>query len=426
MNQPKTKKNEPREAVKLIQEIIPGNFLKLLENCIQHVINTEFSMKLKADPYQQTENRQNYRNGYRERKRPLNTGIGPVKVSIPKMRSGNFYPSIIEKYQRIDRALISVISEAYYSGVSTRKMNQLFIDLGIENINRSLVSRCSAQIDAEIDVWRKRTLDQHYIYVWLDAIYTKVRSEKGVRSTAVLIAIGLKKDGYKDVLGFHLGNRESYYNWKEFLQSLKLRGLERSELWISDEHDGIIKSIEECFPGQQRQRCIIHWMRNAQSKVTKTDSYWLNPLLSNLVSSKTRESFDLAWNNLTKEVEMKGKMPLLNWLDDTYHEIRVYLDFPSCHWSKIKCTNILERLNEELRRRERSIRIFPNEQSSIRLFGSILQGYSDDWTTGRICLTDPWEKIKANRKELKKLTEVANDGLKPCSASSAGLQPVVN
>ena len=426
MNQPKTKKNEPTEAVKLIQETIPGNFLKLLESCIQHVINTEFSMKLKADPYQQTINRENYRNGYRERKRPLNTGLGPVKVKIPRFRRGNFYPSILEKYQRIDRALISVISEAYYSGVSTRKMNQLFIDLEIENIDRSLVSRCSARIDAEIEVWRNRTLDQHYVYVWLDAIYTKVRGKKGVQSTAVLIAIGLKKDGYKDILGFQLGNRESYYNWKEFLQSLKLRGLERSELWISDEHDGIIKSIEECFPGQQRQRCIIHWMRNAQSKVTKTDSYWLNPLLSNLVSSKTRESFDLAWSNLTKEVELKGKMPLLNWLDETYHEVTVYLDFPSSHWTKIKCTNILERLNKELRRRERSIRIFPNENSCIRLFGAILQGYSDDWTTGRICLANPWEKIIEHSKQIKKKTGVADDGLKPSSASSTGLQPVLN
>jgi transposase-like protein len=184
-----------------------------------------------------------------------------VEVKIPKLRSGSFYPSILEQYQRVDRALISIVSEAYFAGVSTRKMNHLFNDLGLSGIDRSFVSRCAAQIDGEVEVWKNRGLDRRYAYVWLDAIYTKIRTERGVHPTAVLIAIGLKEDGHRDVLGLNLGNRESYHNWKGFLQSLKVRGLERSELWISDEHDGLIKSIEECFPGQQRQRCIVHWMR---------------------------------------------------------------------------------------------------------------------------------------------------------------------
>jgi len=300
--------------------------------------------------------------------------------------------------QRVDRALISIISEAYFAGVSTRRMNQLFVDLGLSNIDRSFVSRCAKQIDAEVEVWKNRELDNRYAYIWLDAIYTKIRTEKGVRPTAVLIAIGLKEDGHRDVLGLHLGNRESYYNWKDFLQSLKERGLKRSELWISDEHDGLIKSIEECFPGQLRQRCIVHWMRNAQSKVSKTDLLWLLPLLKDLVGSRTRESFELAWRHLCSVVEAKGKDKLGSWLDDTYHEISVYLEFPTGHWSRIKSTNPLERLNEELRRREKSIRIFPDEKSCMRLLGAILQGYSEDWTSGRIYLSEPLEKIREIQK----------------------------
>jgi len=248
-----------------------------------------------------------------------------------------------------------------------------------------------------VELWRNRELDSNYVYIWLDALYTKIRTEKRVRSTAVLIAIGLKEDGHRDVLGVHLGNRESYYNWKDFLQSLKERGLERSELWISDEHDGLIKSIEEFFPGQLRQRCIVHWMRNAQSKVSKTDLVWLLPHLKDLVGSRTKASFELAWQNLCGVVEANGKEKLRNWLDESYHEICVYLEFPTAHWSKIKSTNPIERLNEELRRRERSIRIFPNEKSCMRLFGAILQGYSEDWTSGRIYLSEPMQRIKENQ-----------------------------
>jgi len=242
----------------------------------------------------------------------------------------------------------------------------------------------------------------------------------------VLIAIGLKEDGHRDVLGLHLGNRESYYNWKDFLQSLKLRSLERSELWISDEHDGLIKAIEECFPGQQRQRCIVHWMRNAQSKVSKTDLLWLMPLLKDLVGSRTIDSFELSWQKLSSVVSSNGKVKLQDWHDSSYHEISVYLEFPPSHWSKIKSTNPLERLNEELRRREKCIRIFPDEKSCIRLLRTILQGYSEDWTSGKLYLSEPMERIKENQTKPIPF-ESPRDGLKPCSvgyASSAGLQPV--
>ena len=203
MTQPKRKKDEKAELVKLIQSVIPGDFVKVLENSIQRIVEEEVSMVLGADPYQRSESRTNYRNGYRERKEALGTGVGPVNISIPKLRKGGFYPSILEQYQRVDRALISIISEAYISGVSTRKMNQLFNDLDISGIDRSFVSRCSAQIDAEVEVWKNRALDTRYAYIWLDAIYTKIRTERGVVSTAVLIAIGLREDGHRDVLGLH-------------------------------------------------------------------------------------------------------------------------------------------------------------------------------------------------------------------------------
>ena len=248
------------QVADFFEETNPGDLLKVFKDSIRSIIETELSHTLGADYYERSEDRNNYRNGYRERQKPLSTPMGPVTIRIPKLRRGSFYPSILERYQKVERALISIISEAYFAGVSTRKMNNLFVDLGLENIDRSLVSRCSSQIDAEVEVWKNRKLDRRYAYIWLDAMYTKIRTEGGVVSTAILIAIGVKEDGHRDVLGLQLGNRESYHNWKDFLQSLKARGLERSELWVSDEHDGLIKAIEECFPGQLRQRCIVHWM----------------------------------------------------------------------------------------------------------------------------------------------------------------------
>ncbi|MCK9342243.1 MAG: transposase, partial [Synergistaceae bacterium] len=177
MTQPKRKKDESAELVKLFRSVMPGDFAKVLENSIQRIIEVELSEILGAEPYQRSDQRSNYRNGYRERKEPLSTGLGPISVSIPKLRSGSFYPSILKQYQRVDRALISIISEAYFAGVSTRKMNKLFIDLGLGNIDRSFVSRCAAQIDKEVEIWKNRQLDSRYAYIWLDAIYTKIRTE---------------------------------------------------------------------------------------------------------------------------------------------------------------------------------------------------------------------------------------------------------
>jgi len=416
MAQSKKRRTGIEETVKLIQQTDSGELLRVLEFGIKEIIEAELSTLLGAGPYERSENRITHRNGVRSRRSVLSTGLGPVEIGIPKLRQGSFYPSILEQYKRIDRALISIISEAYINGVSTRKMNKIFSELSLNGIDRSLVSRCASRMDGEIEAWKNRTLERHYAYIWLDAIYTKIRIENKVVSTAVLIALGVRSDGYRDVLGLHPGNRESITNWKEFLQSLKSRGLERSELWIADEHDGLVKSIEECFPGQLRQRCMVHWMRNAGNKVAKSDLGWLLPLLKDVVGSKTRAAFDIAWQNLIERVESKGKERLLDWLDNTFHEITAYLAFPPEHWSRIKSTNILERLNGEIRRRERCIRIFPDENSCIRLLGAILQDYSEEWTSNRVYFSKPLNRIEEHRLEM--ITVIPETGamLKTCSA----------
>lgn len=369
--------------------------LSLLEKSIQAMIELEFDKYIGAERYERSTSRLTLRNGHRTRNKPFLTGLGEVDIRIPRVRKGNYYPHVLERYQRVDRALISVIQEAYINGVSTRKMEKVFRRIGITGLDKSSVSRYIQPIRDEVEKWRSRRLSGRYIYTWLDAIHSKVRMDKAVFSTSILIAKALRFDGHREVLGFYVGNKESYHNWKSFLQDLKFRGLEMSSLWIRDDHDGLSKALSECFPGQLQQRCIVHWIRNALDKVSGSHAEeWLKGLLSPLVQSVDVDSFESARARLLEQISAKGYDKLYGWLEDTLPEISSYILFPKSHWRKIKSTNPLERLNEEIRRRERCVRIFPSEGSCILLIGAVLQEQSETWTTGRIYLQKDLDRAK--------------------------------
>ena len=392
MTQEKVSKEETADLVKIIQAINPGNLLKALEIGLQSLIDAETSIILGATPYERTSNRKTYRNGTRVK--GVNSAMGKLTALIPKFREGSYFPSVLEKFKRTDRALISVISQAYINGVSTRKMDDLFVEMGLDKIDKSFVSRCSQAIEQEVLEWKSRPLERVYPYIWLDAIYTKIREGGKILPVAVLLCIAVREDGYRDVLGFSIGSSETSSNWKALLNDLKSRGLERSELWISDDHDGLAKAVTECFPGQQRQRCIIHWMRNAIDQSYKTDHQWLLPLLRSVVNSEDNLTFQMSWNNLIRACKERHKDKLTYWFENTYSEISAFLNFPPEHRRKIKSTNPIERLNEEIRRRERAVRIFPDVRSCIKLIGAVLQDYSDNWICNRIYLQKPMESIR--------------------------------
>lgn len=395
----KNNNDKLKEFTEFVKHETDNKLLKVLKTAINQLVQAELDKHLNAKKYERSEERTTYRSGSRKRK--FKTSLGELEIDYPKIRKGTFTSSIMEKYQRVDRTMINIIQQAYIQGVSTRKMQKLFNKMGIENLDKSTVSRYVQPIQQEVDKWKSRKLNSKYEYIWIDAIYTKVRENGQVRPQSIMIAIGLRDDGKREILGFVMGQKEAKSSWKDFFMNLKKRGLRQTKAWIRDDHEGLKNALNECFPCQVQQRCIVHWQRNLFDKITKKDSVWLKPLCSSFVKSSTLEDFKFHKDNLLAEVKNKGKDALLDWLEDSLPEVSNFICLPEQHWSKIKSTNPIERLNEEIRRRERSIRIFPHQDSCNLLIGAILVQQNEDWTEGRTYLNVMKENVNNLQKKLK-------------------------
>lgn len=372
----------------ILSNLKPEETMKtILQYSINEMIKRELSSKINAESYERNGERSNYRNG--SRLRELKTSLGKIEIEIPKLRQGSFFPSILEKYQRIDRAMIYTIQEAYVNGVATRKMKKLFKDLEFGGLERNAVSEVVKPVIKIVSEWNNRKLESDYVYIWLDGISTNVRESGAVLEPSVLIGIGLRKDGFRDVLGFHINKKESYFGWKEFLQKLKKRGLKSSGLWIRDQHEGIAKSLAECFTGQLQQRCIVHWQRNLMDKLNSKDKEKYGSKISAFVNSSTVEQFKETEKSLLR---LFDEHFIYDWLEETLPQISNYAIYPENHWRKIKSTNPIERLNEDIRKRERNIRIFPNEKSCELLIGAILSEKSEEWVSGKTYIGKDLEK----------------------------------
>ncbi len=249
----KTSNNKLKELTQLVKQETGNNLAELLKIAVNQTVQAELDRHLNAKKYERNEARTTYRSG--TRKRELKTSIGNLEIDFPKVRSGSFTSSVMEKYQRVDRAMISTIQNAYINGVSTRKMHRLFEKMGIKNLDKSTVSRYIQPIQHEVNKWKSRKLLSKYIYIWVDAIHSKVREDGQVKPQTIMTAIGLREDGRREILGFVMGNREAKTTWKEFFMNLKNRGLKETELWIRDDHDGLKAALNECFPCQTQQRC---------------------------------------------------------------------------------------------------------------------------------------------------------------------------
>jgi putative transposase len=353
-------------------------FRDLVEKALQELIDAELTEAIGAEPHERTETRTNRRNGARPR--VLSTPAGDIELRIPKVREGAFFPSLLEPRRRVDRALWAVIMTAYVTGTSTRKVDDLVRALGVSSgISKSTVSRICEQLDEEVAAFRDRALDHiEFPYVFVDATYLHGRKDHRVVSRAVVVATGVAADGNREVLDLDVGDTEDEVFWTTFLRRLRKRGLHGVVLVISDAHTGLKNAIRKTFSGASWQRCRVHFMRNLLARVPKGHSEMVAATVRTVFAqpdpTSTRDQLRLVADSFRERYPAVSDLLL-----EPEADVTAYASFPQPHWKKIWSTNPLERLMREIKRRADVVGIFPDDNSILRLVGSVLSEQHDEW-----------------------------------------------
>jgi transposase-like protein len=370
---------------------------EILQLGLQQLMELERDHHINADRYERSTERRSRRNGYKPRQ--LYTRVGSLHLRVPQTRDGAFYPSILERYQRSEKALVAALAEAYIQGVSTRKMKQVTEQLLGKEFSASTISRFSAELDAELEAWRSRSLDRDYPYLLLDARWEKCRRDGAIVDMAVLVAIGVAESGHRHVLAVQTGWGESEPVWKAFIGGLKARGLSGVQLCTSDAHPGIGAALRAHYSGIPWQRCQFHFLRNALDKVPSKREDQIEQALKQIWRKEnTAQQANARLEQLVSE--LSGPLPdVADWLSEAAPQtLTVFEVAPQAHRKRLRTTNAVERLHQELKRRSKVVRIFPNPQSCLRLFGAMLKEQHEDWVTGRRYLKmDQLEEFKKNR-----------------------------
>ncbi|MFI7494436.1 IS256 family transposase [Kocuria sp. M4R2S49] len=351
------------------------------ERLYQELVEAEATAVIGAEPFQRSDTRSAQRNG--SRPKTITTTAGDLALRIPKLRQGSFFPSLLERRRRVDRALFAVVMEAYLHGVSTRKVDDLVKALGAETgISKSEVSRICSELDADIAVFRDRALDATgYPYVFLDATYCKARVGGRVLSQALVLAIGVAADGRREVLGFEVGDSENEGFWTMFLRSLKTRGLGGVALVISDAHAGLKRAIGTVFQGACWQRCRVHFMRNLLAVVPKGQQEMVASLVRTVFAQPDSAHVATQFAEVTRML-VRSHPPAAALLEDAREDVLAFTAFPVAHWRKVWSTNPIERVNKEIKRRTDVAGIFPNSAALLRLAGAVLIEQHDEWEAG--------------------------------------------
>jgi putative transposase len=352
-------------------------FLKpIVRAILQEVLEAEMTEALGAGKGERVEGRLGYRSGYYGRS--LVTRIGKIELRVPQDRQGRFSTELFERYQRSEKALMAALAEMYVQGVSTRKVKAITEELIGHSFSASSISAVVKKLDGELARFAQRRLNEAFPYLILDARYDKVRIDSVIQSQAVLIAVGIDWEGRRQILGVELANRESRSSWREFLLGLKARGLRGVEFVVSDDHDGLKKAIAECLSGAAWQRCYVHFLRNAIDHLPrKRDDDCLQELrwLYDRRQLKEAKADIRAWIE-----KWQGRYAkLVSWVEDNIEETLTYYRLPFRHHRHLKSTNMLERFNEEIKRRTHVVRIFPNEASCLRLVRALAVEQHERW-----------------------------------------------
>lgn len=374
----------PAELLEQVQE----QGLDVLPELIRVILNTamqaERSEHLSAAPYQHTQERRGYANGFK--RKTMRTRVGEITFAVPQVREGGFYPQALEKGLRSERALTLALAEMYVQGVSTRKVKAITEQLCGVNVSSAQVSRAAAQMDETLEKWRERPLGE-YPYLFLDAYYEQVREDGQVRNMAVLVAVGVTPQGKREILGVSVSLSEHEIHWRSFLESLKKRGLGGVQLITSDDHAGLRAARLAVFGGIPWQRCQFHLQQNAQAYVPHKD-------MQTEVAEDIRTIFN-APDRITADAYLartvlkyeKSASRLSAWMATNLPEGLMVFSFPGGFRKLLRTTNGVERLHREVRRRARVVSIFPNQASCLRLVSAVLSEISEEWLTGRTYLT---------------------------------------
>lgn len=360
-------------------ELVTGerDLLKdLMREALQTVLEGEMTEFLCAAPSERTERRHGYRAGYYPR--GLVTRIGKLELSVPRDRHGEFSTALFDRYQRSEKALVAALAEMYVQGVSTRKVKAITEELCGHSFSASTISQINESLDESLARFANRSLEEEYPYLILDARYEKVREDEVIQSQAVLVAIGIDWEGRRQVLAVELANRESRSTWKDFLVRLKERGLSGVEFVVSDDHAGLKRAIGEVLPEAAWQRCYVHFLRNALDYLPRKadddclqELRWLYDRRDNQEAQRDLAAWIAKW---------AGKYPrLVDWVEANIGETLTFYRLPRQHHKHLKSTNMLERLNEEIKRRTRVVRIFPNAASCLRLVRALCVETHEAW-----------------------------------------------
>jgi len=347
---------------------------------MQMLIELEAGEKIGANRYERSPERITHRNGYRTRL--WETRVGEIPLRIPKLREGTYFPSLLEPRKRSEQALLAVIQQAYVLGVSTRKVDELVQALGLRGVDKSKVSRICKGLDELVQDFRQRPLEEEYPYVWLDALYLKVRQNHRVVSLAVVVAVAVTNQGQRTILGFDVGGSEEEAFWLQFLRSLVKRGLKGVQLIISDAHEGLKAAVNKVFAGASWQRCRVHFVRNVLAHIPKGDKAMIAAAVRTVFAQPDRKAAGRQLRYVAEKISTrwpKASHLLLNAEDD----VLAFMAFPRVHWTRIYSTNVLERLNKEVKRRTKVVEIFPDTPSVIRLVGTLLAEADDEWQIHR-------------------------------------------
>jgi putative transposase len=373
-----------REVVQVLAEHGFDGMAQAMELLINECMKIERQQALGVGPYQRSEARRGRANGFKPKR--LKTRIGPLQLAVPQVRDAKFYPRALERGSRSEKALRLALAEMYVQGVSTSKVTKITEELCGCEISSSDVSRATALLDEDLAKWRTRPLGQ-VKYLILDARYEKIREGGSVVDCSVLIAIGVDAEGRRSILGVSVSLSEAEVHWREFFKSLIERGLHGIQLITSDAHAGLKEARKACFPGVPWQRCRFHLMRNALAHVPREEMK--REVIDDLRSVLDSANEHVAGEQLGRVVRkyQKTAPKLAQWMEENVPESFAVFRLPPSHRQRLRTTNMLERINRELKRRTRVATLFPNEASLLRLVTAVLMELSEEWETGKRYLT---------------------------------------